>query len=172
MSGRRRFILWFAASLLAACASLETPPVPARVASYTLNVEPQAALAAALAVAPGLGLKVKTPARVNNYVQFRRHGLSPEQLQSYCIYPGLHGQAPKQWQNFQSWSLDSVRDGMGPISGSIELSLQVSANPGGGSKISTRSTLEASTSARGFPCESTGVLESEFQNALGRQAGS
>ena len=171
MQGHLRGSTLIVASLLAACANLGPAPVPARVGSYTVNADPQTVFNAALAVAPRLGLEVRSLSRAKGSVEFQHRGLSPAQLQSYCIYPGVQGNTPDRWQNLQTWSLDSVRDGLGPVSGWLDFSVQVSAAPGGTSQVSTRTTLNASTNARNFACESTGVLESEFQRALDLQAG-
>ena len=171
MSRRIRVAMLIAPSLLAACANLGTAPVPARVSTYTVDANPQTVFDAALAVAPGFGLEVRTLARAQTTVEFQHRSLSTAELQSYCSYPGLEGNAPDASQNFQTWSLDSVRDGMGPVSGWLDFSVQVAARSGGGSVVSTRTTLKASTNARSFPCESTGVIESEFQRALDTRAG-
>ena len=173
MSGRLLGSIGIAASLLTACVSLGPSAVPARTASYTLDADPEQVLDAALAVAisPELSLKVQSLDREKNTAEFKHAQLSPDELESVCIYPGVKDDQPDAWQNFQSWSLDSVREGVGPVSGYLDLSMQVSAASGGGSEVSTRTTVSAGTEADRVHCRSRGVLESEFQNALEAQLG-
>ena len=120
------WVLALAMSLLA-CAGPRTlrSGAPGSI-EFTISRSPVTAFQAVLEAAHSLNLSVDLMDRDSGLVQFESAGLSPQQLDEYCVYPFVKKGTIEPFSTFSDWNQQSVLYNQGPVTGSVSISVLVS----------------------------------------------
>jgi hypothetical protein len=165
MGVSRLIVIWLALLTLVGCVSYGTRvPTNTEITDTRLSASRGEVFDAALVVAQQLNLNVGVLEKDSGLIRFDAPLLAPYQLDKYCEYPYVN-RSGKPFDTFSNFDTRSQKNGTGPVSGKVTLTVLITDDPAG-SNMNMRSSWSASNAKETAACNSTGVFEREFNQSM------